>query len=250
MDILSFIIVGFFAQLVDGCLGMAYGVLSNSFLISLGVPSAASSASVHFAKIFTTGVSGAFHFKLGNVDNALFKELLFPGVLGGILGAYLLVTTPSSAIKPFIASYLILMGITIIYRAFKGKEEKNVKSKLFPLGLTGGFFDAIGGGGWGPIVTSTLVARGNNIRKTIGSVNSSEFIVTLAQSTIFFLALGTTHLNVILGLIIGGVIAAPFAAIACKKLPHQPFMILIGVIIIILNIKTVIQSELLAFILG
>lgn len=250
MDILSFILVGFFAQLVDGCLGMAYGVLSNSFLIGLGVPSAASSASVHFAKIFTTGVSGAFHFKLGNVDNTLFKKLLLPGILGGVLGAYLLVTTPSSAIRPFIAAYLIIMGVAILYRAIKGKEEKDVKSKLFPLGLTGGFFDAIGGGGWGPIVTSTLVARGNNIRKTIGSVNSSEFIVTLAQSTIFFLALGTTHLNIILGLIIGGVIAAPFAAIACKRLPHKPFMILIGIIIIILNIRTVMQSELLAFIFG
>ncbi|OGI01394.1 MAG: hypothetical protein A2Y25_02755 [Candidatus Melainabacteria bacterium GWF2_37_15] len=238
--ILGFIIVGFVAQLLDGCLGMAYGVISTTFLTGIGIPAAAASASVHTSEIFTTAVSGFSHFKFENIDKELVKKLLIPGVIGGIIGAYILTAVPGDKIKPFVTVYLLIMGIVIVAKAFKNQVPKEVKTKIVPLGFIGGFFDAIGGGGWGPIVTSTLVARGNCPRYTIGSVNFSEFFVTVAQSVTFFLTIGLTHWKIILGLLLGGVVAAPFAAFSCKKLPHKPLMVLVGLLIIILNLRTLI----------
>ena len=242
LTILGFFVVGFIAQLIDGCLGMAYGVISTTFLTGIGIPAAAASASVHTAEIFTTGVSGFSHFKFENIDKELVKKLLIPGVLGGIIGAYILTSIPGDKIKPFVAVYLLIMGIVIVIKARKNHEIKDVKTKISRLGFIGGFFDAIGGGGWGPIVTSTLVARGNCPRYTIGSVNFSEFFVTVAQSVTFFLTIGLVHWKIIVGLLLGGVIAAPFAAFSCKKLPHKPLMVLVGLLIIILNLRTLILS--------
>jgi uncharacterized membrane protein YfcA len=238
-SIIVFIIVGFIAQMIDGALGMAYGVSSTSFLLSLGVPPAPASASVHTAEVFTTAVSGISHLKFGNVDKKLFKKLLIPGIIGGVLGAYILTSLPGKTIKPFVAGYLFIMGVIILIKALKKIHEKREMTRLSPLAVAGGFFDAVGGGGWGPIVTSTLMARGHNPRFTIGSVNLAEFFVTIAEAATFIAFLGLVHWQVIAGLIIGGVIAAPFAAYICKRLPSRALMIIVGVLIVSLSIRTI-----------
>ena len=246
LTILLYILVGFAAQMIDGALGMAYGVSSNTFLLSLGIPPAAASASVHMAEVVTTGVSGAAHWRLGNIDWNLVKRLLVPGVLGGIAGAYLLTSIDGNIIKPFVSAYLLIMGVVILVKAFRydPKPHSGVRTaRVSALGVVGGFFDAVGGGGWGPIVTTTLVARGKDTRLTIGSVNFSEFFVTLAQSVVFVLTLNfREYWQIILGLLIGGVIAAPIAAVMAKKLPVKALMMLVGVIIIILSIRTILLT--------
>ena len=238
-NFLVYVLIGFLAQIVDGALGMAYGVVSTTFLLNFGASPVAASASVHISEVFTTGVSGLSHWKLGNVNKNLFKKLIIPGMIGGILGAYLLVNLPSEKIKPFVASYLLLMGLFIIFKSFREIKEREVKDKIKRLGFIGGFLDAIGGGGWGPIVTSTLVARGNHPRFTVGSVNLAEFFVAFSQSIVFILAIGLIHWKIISGLLIGGVVAAPIAAYVCKKLPRKPFMILVGILIVLLSLRTI-----------
>jgi len=241
-SILIFIAVGFFAQIIDGAMGMAYGVSSNAFLLSLGIPPAAASASVHMAEVVTTGVSGLSHWRLGNINWKLVRRLLIPGVLGGIVGAYLLTSIDGNVIKPYISAYLLIMGIVILVKAFRNPTPSNGEhgTPTSLLGLVGGFFDAIGGGGWGPLVTTTLVARGDNPRFTIGSVNFSEFFVTLATSITFVLTLSfSQYWQIILGLLIGGVIAAPLAAVMARKLPIKALMILVGLLIIFLSVRTI-----------
>jgi uncharacterized membrane protein YfcA len=245
--IFLYILVGFLAQMIDGSLGMAYGVSSNTFLLSLGIPPAAASASVHMAEVVTTGVSGISHWKLGNVDWKLVRRLLIPGVIGGATGAYLLTSIDGNIIKPYIALYLLFMGGMIVYKAFtlvpRTKPDEYHGPRISLLGLAGGFCDAIGGGGWGPVVTSTLVARGKNPRMTIGSVNFSEFFVTLAQSILFVLTLTfSEYWQIIVGLLIGGVIAAPIAARLSQKLPMKYLMIFVGLLIIGLSIRTLVLT--------
>ncbi|MEM2929120.1 MAG: sulfite exporter TauE/SafE family protein [Nitrososphaerota archaeon] len=239
MEIIIFsIIVGFIAQLIDGALGMAYGVTSNTALLSLGIVPSLASASVHTAEVFTTAASGVSHLKLGNVDKKLFKKLLIPGIIGGFLGAYVLTSIPGDIIKPFVNLYLLIIGFIIIYKAFKYEiSNLKVKTKVVLLGGIGGFLDAIGGGGWGPIVTSTLVARGHNPRFTIGSVNLAEFFVTITEAITFLILLKISYWQIIIGLIIGGVLAAPLAASICKKLPPRILMIIVGITIIVLSIR-------------
>jgi hypothetical protein len=245
-NILIFIIVGLVAQMIDGALGMAYGVSSNTFLLSIGIPPAIASASVHSAEVFTTAMSGLSHFRLGNVDKKLFLKLLIPGVVGGIVGAYILtLERESTIIKPLVSAYLLIMGLTILWKAAQKAQEKEVTRFLIPLGAIGGFFDAIGGGGWGPIVTTTVIARGHNPRLTVGSVNATEFFVTFAEAVTFVItipALISQYWQIIVGLLIGGVIAAPLAAYVCKKLPTRSLMILVGILIIILSIRTIYLS--------
>jgi uncharacterized membrane protein YfcA len=247
LSILLYIFVGFIAQMIDGALGMAYGVSSNTFLLSLGIPPAAASASVHMAEVVTTGISGFSHWRLGNVDWKLVRRLLIPGVIGGVAGAYLLTSIDGNIVKPYIAAYLLFMGGVIIYKAFtiqpRTKPDEYHGPRISWLGLLGGFCDAIGGGGWGPVVTSTLVARGKYARTTIGSVNFSEFFVTLSQSVVFVLTLSLTdYWQIILGLLIGGGIAAPLAARMTKNLPLKALMIMVGVLIILLSIRTILLA--------
>ena len=244
LSILIYILVGFVAQIIDGALCMAYGVSSNTFLLSIGIPPAAASASVHMAEVVTTGVSGIFHWRLGNIDKDLIKRLAIPGVIGGIVGAYLLTSLEGGVIKPFISAYLLIMGVIIIVKAFRNNNrERKITTHIAPLGLIGGFFDAIGGGGWGPIVTTTLVARGNNPRYSIGSVNFSEFFVTLAESITFILTLSLAkYWLIILGLLVGGATAAPLAASLTKKIPARVLMGLVGALIIALSLRTIILS--------
>lgn len=240
LSFLLFASVGFVAQLIDGALGMAYGVSSNSLLLSLGVPPAAASASVHTAEVLVTGISGASHWKLGNLDGELVKRLLVPGVLGGVLGAYVLTSVNGEKIKPFIAAYLLLMGLRIVLKARNHRgEHRRAYRHTSLLGFFGGFLDAMGGGGWGPIVTATLVARGNHPRYAIGSVNFSEFFVTLAQTATFIVSLSyAEHFRVIAGLTLGGMVAAPLAARMTKNLPAKPLMILVGSLIVALSLRT------------
>ncbi|MBI5961094.1 MAG: sulfite exporter TauE/SafE family protein [Chloroflexi bacterium] len=236
--ILLFILVGFMAQIVDGTLGMAHGVISASFLLGLGVTPAGVSASVHTTKVFTTFASGMSHWGFGNVDQSLVKRLVIPGVVGGVLGALVLSALPGKSLTPFVSFYLLLMGVRILAKALEKPHDVKIPINLFPLGMTGGFLDAIGGGGWGPIVTSTLMANGHTPRLIIGSVNMAEFFVSLAQTLTFILTIRLTHWDAILGLILGGVLAAPPAAYLCKKLPVQPLMAAVGLLIIVISVRT------------
>jgi siroheme synthase-like protein len=238
-SVFLYILAGFTAQMIDGALGMAYGVTATTFLLSFGISPAASSASVHASEVFTSGVSGLMHLKFGNVNNKLFKSLLIPGVIGAILGAYILSSFEqyNYLIKPLVSSYTLILGVIIIFKALKKDKIRQKIKRIFPLALVGGFLDSIGGGGWGPIVSSTLIARGRNPRYTIGSVNLAEFFIALSSSLTFVTIIGLTHWAIIIGLIIGGVIAAPIAAFIANKIPTKAIMILVGIVVIILSIK-------------
>ncbi len=240
-SLLIFIILGFIAQLIDGALGMAFGVFLTTVLTFIGVPVAQASASIHFAEIFTTCISGISHFKFKNVDMGLFKRLVVSGVIGGGIGAYILSSVDGNYIRPFVAVYLLILGTCLFVKGFSRYRPSRMKKNIIPLGLLGGFFDAVGGGGWGPIVTSTLIARGTSPRKSIGTVNFSEFFVTVAQSATFFVLIGMTSWKIIVGLILGGVIAAPIAAYACHKVNYRVLIFFVAIVIIVTNIFTLIK---------
>lgn len=236
--VLAFL-VGTFAELIDGTLGMAYGVTSTSFLLTIGLTPAMASASVHTAEVFTTLASGISHFKAGNVDIGLFKKLVVPGCIGATVGAYLLTEIPIWFIEPTVNIYLSIMGVVIILKIFNINLIMRKANKAC-LGGIGGFIDAIGGGGWGPVVTTTLIAEGNNPVKVIGSVNLAEFLVTLCESLTFFTLLGLQNLHIILGLMVGGVVAAPLGAVVCKRIPRKYLTLIIGILIIFLSVRRLI----------
>ena len=239
MEILLFIALGFCAEMIDGTAGMAYGVSSNTFLRSVGVPSAVSSACVHAAEMFTTLASGISHWRMKNVDKHLFKMLLIAGVPGGILGAWVLASFESTVLDVIIDIYLIAMGVTIFYKGLRTRRSgRDFGPYAYPLGFVGGFSDALGGGGWGPVVTSTLLASDHDPRRTIGTVNAAEFFVTIAETTTFVVMLNsfTQYLPVVAGLIVGGVVAAPIAARLCTKVPVRGMLLFVGVLVIALNI--------------
>jgi uncharacterized membrane protein YfcA len=238
-EFLVFFAIGVFAQLVDGTLGMGYGATSTSFLLAYGVPPAVSSTGVHVAEMFTTGASAVSHHKFGNINKKLVKHLLIPGVLGSITGAYLLADViDGDVIKPFIAVYMIVLACIIIKKALVKNIVKKKTKRLGILASFGGFMDSVGGGGWGPIVTSTLLGRGRNPRYTIGSVNAAEFAVSFASGVTFMIFGGISGWQVIIGLILGGVIAAPLAAYLVNKIQRKPMMIAVGILIIILSLRT------------
>jgi uncharacterized protein len=241
-EILYYVVVGFMAQIIDGTLGMAYGVSASSLLLTSGLAPATVSATVHAAEVFTTGVSGLAHNYFGNVDRSLFLRLVIPGVIGAVVGAYLLTQLPGESLKPVIAVYLMAMGVLIVIKVFRTVPPVAVRSHLMPLGFLGAFIDAVGGGGWGPVVASTLVARGNDARMTVGSVNAAEFFVTVAASVTFIASMGLTHWPIIVGLALGGMLAAPLAAYSCRTIPLRPFMFLIGLLVIGLSIRTLIHA--------
>ncbi|MEM5773862.1 MAG: sulfite exporter TauE/SafE family protein [Anaerolineaceae bacterium] len=240
-NILIYVVVGFVAQIIDGSLGMAYGVSANSFLLASGLSPVAASASVHAAEIVTTLISGISHAKFGNIDRRIVLRLLIPGVIGGGVGAYILTSIDGDKIKPYITIYLLIMGIRILTKAFTMEHEHEREPKtplLVALGLVGGTMDAIGGGGWGPVVTSTLISTGHSPRKTIGSVNFSEFFVTLTESIVFIVTIGLTNWHVILGLLIGGILAAPLGAMLTRKLSVKVIMLMVGTLIVLLQLRT------------
>jgi hypothetical protein len=227
------LLVGLLAQIVDGALGMAYGLTSTSFLLATGASPALASASVHMAEVFTTGISGISHAKFGNVDKKLFLRLLVPGIIGGLFGALLVTQIDGKALKPFITGYLLLMGIYVLTKAFRKHivARKGEPKHVAKLALLGGFVDTSGGGGWGPVVTTTLVGTGHDPRTTIGSVNFAEFFLTLTSAASLFILVDETIWHVVAGLIIGGLFAAPFAAYACRKFATRTLLMLVGLLI-------------------
>lgn len=245
----TYALVGFGAQMIDGALGMAYGISSTTFLLSAGVGPAAASASVHIAEMFTSGVSGFSHLKFGNVNKKLFRTLLIPGVIGGVLGAFISTAIDGAVLKPYISGYLLIMGLVVIRKAFKKAQKKKKTKGIGPLALFGGFVDAIGGGGWGPVVTTTLVGSGRDPRYTIGTVNFAEFFIAVGTALAFAIFMGMQEWNdighlwqIILGLVFGGLFAAPFAAYICRKVKAKNLMIIVGIIIILLSLKTLLKS--------
>ena len=237
-DFLLYLAIGFAAQLIDGALGMAYGVAASSLLLGMGLPPAVTSATVHAAECFTTGTSALSHRALRNIDRQLFRRLLLPGVLGAGVGAYLLAILPGDALKPWIAGYLLVIGAVIVIKGFREFPPRQVTTHLAPLGFFGALVDAIGGGGWGPIVASNLLARGHGFRMTVGSVNAVEFFVTLTASVVFLLTLGLGHWDIIVGLAIGGVVAAPLGAWLVSRVPHRPMLLAVGILVIALSLRT------------
>jgi uncharacterized protein len=243
-----FAIVGFLAQIVDGTLGMAYGVVSSSVLLAFGVPPAAASASVHAAEVFTTAASASSHVWHKNVNWRLFRLLAPVGIAGGVLGAYVLTAIDGAVLRPYVAAYLGIMGVYILYRAFRAAKpiDSHRAAIVAPLGAVGGFADAVGGGGWGPVVTTGLVGTGGAPREMIGTVNTVEFFLTVAISAAFVVALLTghweeagaltSHLWAVAGLIVGGVIAAPLAGYVTKIIPTRQLMIVVGVLVCLLAI--------------
>lgn len=240
----GFLVVGFLAQMVDGMLGMGYGLTSAIGLMTLNLSPAAISASVHTAEIFTAGASGYSHYKFGNINKKLLKVLLIPGILGAIAGALLLMWLDGNGakfVKPFLAVYMMVLGIRILSRAFKQNLVKKKVKNAGWLAGAGGFLDSFGSGGWGPLVTGTLITKGKTPRYVIGSVALAEFFVTLASALTFFSVMGVDHWQVVLGLIIGGVIAAPIAARLVGKLPIKKMFFAVGTIIILWSLNVFIK---------
>lgn len=232
VDLLPFIAIGFAAQLVDGALGMAFGVISNTLLISIGVPPAVASSRVHTVECFTTGVSGISHILHKNVDWRLFARIVIPGVIGGVLGAYVLTNIDAEVARPIVLAYLSLIGVYLLWRALRHEHEEKVPKIIEPLGFVGGFLDAAGGGGWGPIVTSNLLVQGATPRKVIGTVSTAEFFLTVTISVTFILTLGLDAFGAAtVGLLIGGIVAAPLGAFIAKHVPPKPLMIMVGVVL-------------------
>jgi siroheme synthase-like protein len=238
------LLAGFMAQLVDGALGMGYGVTSATILLSAGVNPAAISGSIHTAEMFASGASGYSHYKFGNVNKKLFKALLIPGVLGAIAGAIMLVMLGNkygNFIRPVIAGYTLILGIRFIMNAFREKKPQGKFKRYRLLAGVGGFFDSFGGGGWGPIVTSTLINNGRSHKYVVGSVSLTEFFVTLASAFTFFTMIGVSHWQTILALVIGGLVAAPIAAKLAGKLPKKTSYLLLGILVIFWSIRILIK---------
>ena len=228
--------VGLLAQTVDGALGMAYGITSTSFLLATGSTPAVASASVHIAEVFTTGVSGIAHVKLGNVNRSLFLRLLIPGMLGASTGAWTVSTVDADIIKPFISVYLFLMGLYIVSKIFRTIQvRKEAPKHVAKLGLLGGYVDAVGGGGWGPVVTTTLVGTGQDPRTTIGSVNLAEFFLTFISASVFAVLIDETPWPTVAGLVAGGLFAAPFAAYLTKRLHTKALLLIVGSVISLIS---------------
>ena len=250
---LSFAIVGFATLFIDGALVMAYGVICSTPLISFGVTPASASAAVHAAEVFTTATSAGSHAWHRNVNWRLFWTLAPAGILGGLAGTYVLTSFDGNAIKPYVAAYLAVMGVYILIRAifWPPKPVEPELAVVVPLGAFGGFADAVGGGGWGPVVATGLIGRGSAPRETIGTVNTVEFFLTTAVSAAFLTALLSghwdeaeglaTHAWAVSGLIAGGVLAAPLAGYVTRIIPARRLMVLVGVIITTLAVYQVVR---------
>ena len=236
------VVIGFFAQVIDGALGMAYGISATTFLLSTGASPAVASASVHIAAVFTTGLSGIAHVNLGNVSKDLFLRLLVPGIFGAMLGVLVVTQIETWIFKPIMCLYLLIMGLIIIRKALIKKPSAPIKKdKISKLALVGGFMDSAGGGGWGPIVTTNLIGSGQDPRSTIGSVNFAEFFLTLSTAGFFTIFITSNPWVSVAGLILGGLFAAPFAAYLCKYIAPKILMLIVGFVVSSLSIFTIYQ---------
>lgn len=243
--LIVFILIGFFAQLVAGSLGMGYGTISSTILLTSGIPPVVISASVHTARLFTTLVSAISHHYLRNINTKILKKLILPGMIGGVIGVLVLTSFPGEYIKPFMSIYLLVMGIRILLKAFNKKlfqKSKQGMEKISFLALIGGFLDAVCGGGWGPIVTSTLLSSDDQPRYIIGTVITAEFFVTAIEVAVFFAFITLMDWQVIIGLTFGGIISAPIGALICKYVPAKKLMFLVGILICVLSMKILAAS--------
>uniref|UniRef100_UPI003083F0A7 sulfite exporter TauE/SafE family protein n=1 Tax=Parerythrobacter lutipelagi TaxID=1964208 RepID=UPI003083F0A7 len=241
---LPFVVIGFFAQLIDGALGMAFGAIASALLVGvMGVPPARASYQIHIVKCFTTAASGVSHALSGNIDKRLFLLVLPAGVAGGVLGAYGLARLDGEAIRPFIFAYLGVLGVLLIGKGLRKTARKQTPKGAVPLGFLGGILDAIGGGGWGPVVSSGLMLQGTEPRKVVGSVNAAEFFVAIAISAAFLLHLGLEEFTAAtLGLLLGGVLAAPLGALAAKYLPAPVMLVIVGTVLTASTIYWLVQE--------
>jgi hypothetical protein len=233
--------VGFAAQLIDGALGMAYGLTASAFLATLGHPPAFISATVHAAEVFTTGASGLSHAWFRNLDKRVFFKLVLPGMLGGVLGAWLLSSVDSELLRPFVWLYLFAAGVLVLRRAFRRSEPELARAPSYALGGTAGFLDAVGGGGWGTITTPTLIARGMPPRYAIGTANAAEFFVTLSISVTFLLTFDWRRFDLVIALLGGGVVAAPVGAWVVRHIPPRLAMGAVGLIVMGLSVVGIVR---------
>lgn len=232
------ILAGFIAQLIDGALGMAYGVSCSSLLMNFGIPPKVSTAAVHTAEIFTTGASGLSHLLMKNVDLKLLLRLSIPGIIGSTIGAYLISNIfDGKVLKPYISTYLLVLGLIILQKSFtyKRPKEKVVLKNVIPLAIFGGFFDAIGGGGWGPIVTSNIIKQGKSPQEAIGTVNTTEFFVAYVSTAVFLFFIGIESWKIVLGLAIGGILAAPIGVCVIRFIKPKILMFIVSITIIIMQ---------------
>lgn len=243
VQIIPFVFVGFAAQLVDGALGMAFGVISNTLLISLGVAPRVASATVHTAESFTTAVSAISHVLHRNVDWWLFVRIVLPGLVGGISGAYVLTSIPGEVARPLVLAYLTAIGVYLLWRGLMHRHVEKRPKVIVPLGLVGGFLDAAGGGGWGPIVTSNLLIQGANPRKVVGTVNTAEFFLTVTISATFIMTLGLAAFTAVtIGLLIGGILAAPLGGFLAKRLHPDRMLTLVGIVLTVTSLTGIWNS--------
>lgn len=237
-QLLLFLVAGFIAEMVCGTLGMGYGVSATTLLLAIGTPPALASAAVHASEVITMGMSALSHYKVGNVDMSIVKRLLAPAIAGAVIGVLIVTSVPAEKMKIWVALYLLVMGALIIVRAIGGRRPAP-RIHPGPVGFAGAILDAIGGGGFGTIVTGTLIAHGYEPRTTIGSVNFSRFFVSLGATITFVLTLRLTSWTSIIGLAIGGAIAAPIAAIFAKRIPARPLTIVVGASVVLLSVRTI-----------
>ena len=241
------LLVGFGAELVAGSMGMGYGVICTSVLLIMNVPPPVVSASIHSAEAFTSAAGTISHWQLGNINKKLTRALAIPAIIGAVAGALALSyfgEKYAKATKPFIAAYTIYLGIKILQNAFKKKEvnQQKKKSNITALGLIGGFIDSFGGGGWGPLVTGTFIKNGHTPRFVIGSSTFAKCILTVASAITFIFTIGIHHWNVVAGLLIGGIVTAPFSAMLTSKLPTKKMFIAVGIVVIICGMVTVCRA--------
>jgi uncharacterized membrane protein YfcA len=233
------LLFGSIAALIDGSLGMAYGVTGTAFLLGYGISPIKAVAYIHIAEIFVSGSSGLNHWKIGNVDTRLFKKLLVPGIIGAILGALIITKIKIPYLSIVISIYLLFMGIFLIAKAYaKIKLQfKQKNSVVIPLAITGGFVDGAGGGGWGPVVTTSLLGGKMMPKKIIGTVNASEFFINLASATAFLFLVKVTDWEALAGLIIGGFLITPYAAKATSRMSVKMILTVVGCLITALSIR-------------
>ncbi|MCB1563511.1 MAG: sulfite exporter TauE/SafE family protein [Alphaproteobacteria bacterium] len=237
-DLLLYALIGFIAQLVDSSLGMAFGSLSSSLLLSAGFPPHSLSATVHTAEIFGGGAATISHWRIKNIDMDLFKKLAFPAVIGAILGILLVTHFDNETLKPWLGLYFMIIGSLVVIKTLRPSLIRTIKTHRTTLGFIGGFLDAFGGAGWGEFVSSGLLLRGHEVRSAVGSLVAAEFAVSLTVSLVFFSTAGIAHWPAILALSIGAITAAPLGAIICKKVPRIPLMLGVGTVIILVGLKT------------
>ena len=244
--LLPYLLIGFLAQAVDGALGMAFGVIVNTILVGfMGLPPALASTHVHIVKCFTSAASGLSHHFAGNIDFRLFIRLLFPGAIGGIMGAFLLSHVHGNFVQSIVLGYLLLIGIWLLIKGLKSSPKTRPPKVVSIVGGVGGFLDAIGGGGWGPVVTSNLLVQGGEPRKVVGTVNSVEFFITVMISAAFLINLSIENfVGPVIGLLLGGIIAAPIGAIVAKYLLPRLMLILVGIVLTIISAFAILQEML------